>query len=231
MPPAPHPQPPSTTSSSSHRGPGKKTALDPPVPAPGMLHWASNPSPASFHLPCINIWGLNCLTTPLEKQGTPRQPAEVTAGFSLLSDPNSSDFLKAAAAGERRRRSRAPRCWSDAPGGAGGLSPLSPPSSALAAHREMLVSMPRDSGAERRDENAPLCVKSPKQVQNKHQKKKKKRPTTPKQIIIYTKKKQEADKPSPCLVALCRGFKLLLGQPCPSGAGSGAEGTGQARTP
>lgn len=88
-----------------------------------------------------------------------------------------------------------PRCWSDAPGGAGGLGPLSPPSSALAAQREMLVSMPRDLGAERRDENAPLCVKSPKQVQNR-QTPKKKRPTTPKKKY-QKKEKQEADKPSP----------------------------------
>lgn len=118
-----------------------------------------------------------------------------------------------------------PRCWSDAPGGAGGLGPLSPPSSALAAQREMLVSMPRDLGAERRDENAPLCVKSPKQVQNR-QTPKKKRPTTPKKKIPK-KRKTRSRQTQP----LCHGFKLLLGQPCPSRAGSGAEGTGQARTP
>lgn len=89
-----------------------------------------------------------------------------------------------------------PRCWSDAPGGAGGLGPLSPPSSALAAQREMLVSMPRDLGAERRDENAPLCVKSPKQVQNR-QTPKKKRPTTPKKKNTKKKKNKKQTNPAP----------------------------------
>lgn len=89
-----------------------------------------------------------------------------------------------------------PRCWSDAPGGAGGLGPLSPPSSALAAQREMLVSMLRDLGAERRDENAPLCVKSPKQVQNR-QTPKKKDQRHQKKKKYQKKEKQEADKPSP----------------------------------